>query len=584
MLPGMVHATTTGSSSRKTDGYFKSILPIDGPATTPSSSTIVGNPSDPTSAASRKSLHSQRLQAATMHALPSYIDPDLLRAVPVTTVLSGFGRHWKSNAGRAEDYALSKRVEEIDYFLSHDWGTPRWEKTLSLCLLYNGRTASIISLMLAVPLALIGGQADVPRVRGHLATLVSPIIFFTLLMFGQRLLGSLGRSSTVFLDKLCIHQVDEGKKTAGILGLAGFLKASQRLVLVWSPRYFSRLWCTYELVTWCFLHGLDASKVDFLPVASSILQFTAVVSFTANQVIKSIIRVYRQEENDLAERISGLTISFMVCVVVGFAQVPIMSNLRRLKEQVGDFRIRESKCFCCTHDHIHPETGQQMSCDRQLVYSTLYTWYLHSGGFDEGTAPAESPTNVEATLSKRSIEDALDCFDDVVGHELSRIVTQSMNKNRALLFLTYEDCVRAALPSLWGGFDFVSVVCHDGHYLDALRWFVEYLTLPLCVFPLGAAVAIRWGSRVERMTAGIQPALCRTLLCSMFFVCLFFVTMMILWLPGQFLTSLASKPSLGLLDLLLLLRHAGLAALTVYVMRATKAARSRSFRTSWDSA
>ena len=44
----------------------------------------------------------------------------------------------------------------------------------------------------------------------------------------------------VFLDKLCIPQDDEQVKEECILGLAGYLKASEKLVILWSERYFQR--------------------------------------------------------------------------------------------------------------------------------------------------------------------------------------------------------------------------------------------------------------------------------------------------------------------------------------------------------
>ena len=27
----------------------------------------------------------------------------------------------------------------------------------------------------------------------------------------------------------------------------------------------------------------------------------------------------------------------------------------------------EVKCFCCTNGHRHPQTGQKLSCDRELA-------------------------------------------------------------------------------------------------------------------------------------------------------------------------------------------------------------------------
>ena len=39
-----------------------------------------------------------------------------------------------------------------------------------------------------------------------------------------------------------IHQTNKLKKEEGILGLAGFLNMSHRLLVLWSPRYLTRVW------------------------------------------------------------------------------------------------------------------------------------------------------------------------------------------------------------------------------------------------------------------------------------------------------------------------------------------------------
>ena len=42
---------------------------------------------------------------------------------------------------------------------------------------------------------------------------------------------------------------DPVKKKKGIQGLGCFLDRSKTLTILWSPRYFSRLWCGFELAT-----------------------------------------------------------------------------------------------------------------------------------------------------------------------------------------------------------------------------------------------------------------------------------------------------------------------------------------------
>ncbi|CAE7739865.1 unnamed protein product [Symbiodinium pilosum] len=69
----------------------------------------------------------------------------------------------------------------------------------------------------------------------------------------------------VFLDILCIAQHDEKLKKKGIMGLGAFLVNSKSLVVLWTPRYFSRLWCTFEIAT--FMKDPEQrGHIQFMPL------------------------------------------------------------------------------------------------------------------------------------------------------------------------------------------------------------------------------------------------------------------------------------------------------------------------------
>eukprot|EP00434_Breviolum_minutum_P000985 symbB.v1.2.000862.t1/scaffold38.1/size396883/2 len=55
-----------------------------------------------------------------------------------------------------------------------------------------------------------------------------------------------------------------------------------------------------------------------------------------------------------------------------------MRDVYQLPDQLNKFRLQDAECFCCTHRHRHPETGQELICDRELVYQTLTDLYSPS--------------------------------------------------------------------------------------------------------------------------------------------------------------------------------------------------------------
>ena len=55
----------------------------------------------------------------------------------------------------------------------------------------------------------------------------------------------------LFLDKCCIHQVDDELKGRGIRAIPEVLRRSDSLLLVYTEDYFRRLWCVLEFALFC---------------------------------------------------------------------------------------------------------------------------------------------------------------------------------------------------------------------------------------------------------------------------------------------------------------------------------------------
>ena len=177
--------------------------------------------------------------------LSTLLPRELLRGVPLHLCMARLGKHWAhSHAHEYDDFAFSEEVEFLDDFLSHDWLTSRWAKLCALMVVYNSRAACIATVITTFLWSILGKALVMPNAPQNEVFLeyclfAAPVIFvfFLFLVSWQQIKGCFARPGMVFVDKLCISQHDMQKKEEGIGGLAAFLSASQRMVILWSPRH-----------------------------------------------------------------------------------------------------------------------------------------------------------------------------------------------------------------------------------------------------------------------------------------------------------------------------------------------------------
>ena len=62
-----------------------------------------------------------------------------------------------------------------------------------------------------------------------------------------------------------------------------------------------------------------------------------------------------------------------------FAAAFIVKDLALAQKQSLEFSTEDSKCYCCTVGHRDPQSGANISCDRQMVESKLKQWYDDTG-------------------------------------------------------------------------------------------------------------------------------------------------------------------------------------------------------------
>ena len=203
------------------------------------SSEEVEMPVDPMDDISAMKFGDELPSAGRSERLSFTVEPQLLRAAPLQVVLSGWCKHWKGlhvESGE-ELFELSRPVQSIDVFLSHDWETSRWMKLMAMLLVFNSPAAAMAALLASIAT----GVAQVSGIVGdRLWFFPSYWVYLFVLCFWQRIRG-VCRHRMVFMDKLCINQNDDKMKEVGILGLGAFVQRSDKLLVLWSQRYFNRL-------------------------------------------------------------------------------------------------------------------------------------------------------------------------------------------------------------------------------------------------------------------------------------------------------------------------------------------------------
>jgi len=193
-------------------------------------------------------------------------------------------------------------------------------------------------------------------------------MFFLTLLFWQHLSMALGGSTnSVFVDKICINQADPTMKAAGIRSFGAFLARTDSMLVLWEKSYFKRLWCTYELAA--FISARAHGRIVVVPVA---LYGHVGILFLLIAFIQLVLTVLEP---------MGLPAMVEPAIYVGY-QLVFTFTLRRavqdlleLQDDWISFSVRDTECFCCTQSHVHPVTGEQIPCDRELVYESISHWY-----------------------------------------------------------------------------------------------------------------------------------------------------------------------------------------------------------------
>eukprot|EP00929_Paragymnodinium_shiwhaense_P032544 TRINITY_DN18019_c0_g1_i1.p1 TRINITY_DN18019_c0_g1~~TRINITY_DN18019_c0_g1_i1.p1 ORF type:complete len:581 (+),score=61.78 TRINITY_DN18019_c0_g1_i1:129-1871(+) len=455
----------------------------------------------------------------------------LVRGVPLHRALAGYGEHWTGSTSGKDEFDLSAPTRVIDDFISHDWRTPYPTKILTLLHLYNSKAAILASMLfgaivlgvsvavgkLGEPLADDAASPGLRVLTDNSCAFFCPVVYFIVMFHWHDVSALLCNSRLLFLDKLCINQHDEELKRKAIMSLAAFLKHSRRMVVLWSPNYFNRLWCTYELAAWMHF-GKPTSDIVLLPVALPWILVVCTLHWSFLPFVRSIVYHYCGVDASYWNGMPLLLVyGHLGGIVLTYIEAGVFSQVLVLDEQLAEFRIHNAQCFCCTNGHVHPSTGVALPCDRKLIYQALEDWH-------GGPAPH---THLGAGGALKGLE----AFDSGVRTMLrDHVLSVSSAKTWRP---SYIQCLCCTIPLMWDGFDHARRACIARHAAGALTGLLHSASRSFVAGPcfiITAAWIISKGSRLVKWTELHRGR--RLAAAFLVWVPVMSAPYMMIWIPG----------------------------------------------------
>ncbi|KAF4676918.1 hypothetical protein FOL47_004397 [Perkinsus chesapeaki] len=149
------------------------------------------------------------------------------------------------------------------------------------------------------------------------------------------------KNETVFLDKCCILQTDRNAKLQGISRLSDYLRASDKLVVFWSPDYLKRLWCVYELAKFLETHEMK----DVIIINLEHVKFCVwmMLGEGVGIIILEVLRIYLLE-NKMDTLLPHVLLWYFVSLFVGGRSAYYMDTTLTFRHIARTFKTSNAKC------------------------------------------------------------------------------------------------------------------------------------------------------------------------------------------------------------------------------------------------
>ncbi|CAE8593254.1 unnamed protein product [Polarella glacialis] len=422
-----------------------------------------------------------------------FSDKSLRRGVDVTKVLMRFGKLFNHSVGTEEDYQLGQEVHEVSAFITHNWSLNRLKKYMALCYYFHIVPAFVVSLVVHLLLFILVLADKLPLSPAYIGGRTYYVgcwcmvggwsAFWLTLFLWADVAAAFGRSGPIiFVDKVCIDQVNIDRKVQGILAIPAWLACSGTLVAILSDELLVKLWTCFEICTFVALGRTDKIRAE--PALLSSASFFVSMFILLLGIWNRLLAMGDSSEKELQSALGReLTLAISILNFLGisllvFAILAYWGRVcHRIRKQVQEVDIRTAAC--------------QEEADRAVVLRALQ--YLSDGHISHRTVSEDQQLDelamAELTVKMRS--------------QLENAFVRSLGFNR----LPFKYLVASILPFLGHMLDFLAadlriqqLMAHErepSSVADTLRqvaasfvFRVSPLLLRISFFCLGACVPV----------------------------------------------------------------------------------------------
>ena len=324
---------------------------------------------------------------ATYVARMEVLRPEVMRVTRAHKALGRCGRALRSWTDDNYFFGESFASAKISCFWSHSWHGRRWMKIFSLMLRYNGLPSAIIGSFTALTMIVLFSCGLLPGLsrlddndpRWSTWSLAGGFAGAVITFFLWR------PRQLVFLDRVCISANNVGLKAASIFSLAGILKKSDQMLVLWDPTWSDRLWCVFELAAFLKSKATSEQVIIILPTFLGPCSIGLFIGVFLVMLPATTVPMREHTSWGRYFILVPLSGTFLLLFISGYviaaAFRAYFRSVEKLKKDLSEISFDETRCSCCDCGHV--QRGAHMMCDREIVKECVSIWFGSEEAFED---------------------------------------------------------------------------------------------------------------------------------------------------------------------------------------------------------